>query len=104
MDDYKQGMSKRIKMRRRELNYTQEEISEILGISVKHFSETERGLTGLSVENLIKLSSALGVSIDYLIKGDEEEQKSLVVPLNNISHEKEALIKQLIDVGIKLAK
>ena len=52
---------------------TQEELAEQLGISVKHFSEVERGLTGLSIENLIQLSGLLGLSLDYMLKGEEQQ-------------------------------
>ena len=44
-----------------------------LNISIKHYSEVERGITGLSVENIIKISNILHVSIDYLLKGEIRE-------------------------------
>lgn len=69
-EDYKVGMGRRIKARRKELNMTQEELAEKLGISVKHMSEAERGISGLSIDNLVKLSELFGVSLDYLIRGE----------------------------------
>ena len=73
MNDYKKEMGMRIRVRRKKLLLTQEEIAEQLGVSVKHFSEVERGLTGLSIENLIKLSDILGISLDYIIKGEADK-------------------------------
>lgn len=106
MKDYKKDMGLRIKEKRKSLKLTQEEISEMLDISVKHFSEVERGLTGLSVENLIKLSNILGVSIDYIVKGEADKDKwnCIISDLQNVPKEKETLIKELIKTSIQLAK
>ncbi len=105
MQNYKTEMGKRIKKRRRELRLTQENLSEILGISVKHLSEVERGIAGLSIENLITLSTVFDVSIDFLIKGDMENspwQSTMVlleaVPENKVQKIKE-LIKNIVDVS-----
>ncbi|MBQ4530589.1 MAG: helix-turn-helix transcriptional regulator [Lachnospiraceae bacterium] len=70
-EDYKSAMGQRIRTCRIQCHLTQEKLSEILDISVKHYSEVERGITGLSVEKLIELSDILGVSLDYLLKGDK---------------------------------
>ncbi len=72
INDYKPDMGKRIRACRRQSNLTQEKMAEILDISVKHYSEVERGITGLSVEKLIFLSRLFDTSLDYLLKGDEE--------------------------------
>lgn len=106
MNDYKHDMGIRIKHERKKLNLTQENISETLNISVKHFSEVERGLTGLSVENIIKLSNILGVSIDYLLKGDKDYNKweYVISNLDTVSDDKQQLLRQLIDIGISLTE
>ena len=70
MDNYhKEEIGKRLKQCRKEKHLTQEQLSEMLGISQKHYSEAERGLTGLSVKQLIKISNILSISLDYLLKG-----------------------------------
>ncbi|MBQ6540415.1 MAG: helix-turn-helix transcriptional regulator [Oscillospiraceae bacterium] len=106
MDDYKKGMGQRIKSCRKYQRITQEEMAEMLGISVKHFSEVERGLTGLSVDNLIKLSSILGQSLDYLIKGEtvKNPYESLLYNLQEMPVEKQKDMVELIRTGIRLAK
>lgn len=48
MNSYKKAMGKKIKECRRKLGLTRETAAEELGISVKHFSEVERGIAGLS--------------------------------------------------------
>lgn len=52
-------------------------MAELLDISIKHYSEVERGITGLSVSKLIQLSDFFHVSMDYLIKGEESTNTSL---------------------------
>ena len=69
--DYKIAMGQRIRLQRKKRKFTQENMAEFLDISVKHYSEVERGITGLSVEKLIELSNIFGTSLDYLIKGIE---------------------------------
>ncbi len=69
MSDYKKAMGERLRIRRKQQHLTQEQLAECLNISIKHYSEAERGLVGLSVENLIKVSEILGISLDYLLKG-----------------------------------
>lgn len=106
MSDYKKDMGMRIRVRRKKLLLTQEETAEQLGVSVKHFSEVERGLTGLSIENLIKLSNILGLSLDYIVKGevDKRNWESTLSLLESIPKEKESLIKDLIKLGIQLSQ
>ncbi len=72
INDYKPDMGKRIRACRLQSSLTQENMAEILDISVKHYSEVERGITGLAVEKLIFLSHLFEVSLDYLLKGDGE--------------------------------
>ena len=104
MVDYKKEMGLRIKNRRKKLLLTQETVAEYLGISVKHLSEVERGIAGLSIENLINLGSVLGLSLDYIIKGvsDSHEWDSTLSILQNVPKEKEEQIKSLIRIGIDL--
>lgn len=74
IEDYKPAMGNRLRSYRLRANLTQEKMAELLDISIKHYSEVERGLKGLSVENLIKLSNLLDVSLDYLLKGESENK------------------------------
>lgn len=73
-EDYKTAMGQRLRSCRLSSGLTQERLSELLDISVKHYSEVERGITGLSVEKLIQLSNILGISLDYLLKGDKDSE------------------------------
>ncbi|MBO5372586.1 MAG: helix-turn-helix transcriptional regulator [Lachnospiraceae bacterium] len=74
INDYKPEMGKRIRTCRQQSKLTQENMAEILDISVKHYSEIERGITGLSIEKLLFLSDYFRVSLDYLLKGDGKRE------------------------------
>ena len=106
MTDYKPGMGRRIKEQRKKLGMTQEALAEQLGVSVKHLSETERGLTGLSIENLIRLCDLFGVSLDYLIRGEnaDETGERIVLPTDAIRPEKLDALRRLLRAGIDLAE
>ena len=71
MDNLKAEMGNRIKITRKKLRLTQEAMAEKLDISIKHYGDIERGNTGISLELLLKISSELNVSLDYLVKGSE---------------------------------
>lgn len=106
MSNCKEEIGLRIKKRRKQLTLTQENLAEQLGISVKHLSEVERGIAGLSIENLIKLSNILKLSLDFIIKGEEDKCNyyGTILPIENVSKEKEELLKDLINIGIKLSQ
>lgn len=106
MNSYKKAMGKRIKECRRKLGLTQETAAEELGISVKHFSEVERGIAGLSVDNLIRLSALLGVSLDYIVKGEANANRweGVVLLLQSVPEEKENQLTELIKTAVKLVR
>lgn len=54
-------MSNRIREIRKQKNITLEELAEMTGLSHTHISRIESGKRGLSLENVIRLSRALGV-------------------------------------------
>ena len=66
--DYKE-MGKRIKKKRKELNLTQEKLSEILEISPTYISEIERGTGISSLATITKIANVLNLDLDYLILG-----------------------------------
>ena len=105
--NYKKEMGVRLKERRKEMRMTQEQLSDQLNISIKHYSEVERGITGLSVENIIKISNILHVSIDYLLKGEgkkEEFPYEMILFYQNCSTEQKKGLMQIFRGMEKLAR
>lgn len=69
-DAYKKDMGRRLRKYRKQANLTQEKMAEILNVSIKHYSEVERGIIGVSVQKLLFISNYFGLSLDYLLKGE----------------------------------
>lgn len=63
-------VGKRIRKLRKEQNLTREVLSEKADISTKFLYEIEMGKKGISAETLLKVSTALSVSCDYLMTGE----------------------------------
>lgn len=66
-------MGERIAKRRKSLKFTQEFLAEKMNVSVQMISNLELGKKAIRPENLIKLSTALSVSTDYILTGKERE-------------------------------
>lgn len=58
---------KNLRLKRRELDLTQYELSEITGIAQNDISRIENGRMSCTIDNLVKLAKALKVSTDYLL-------------------------------------
>lgn len=69
-------IGKRIRSQRKRLGLTQEALAEILDISPAYLGQIENGRRGVNLENLIELSKALGVTLDYLAGDYLENQLS----------------------------
>ena len=65
------AMGQRIRRLRLMKGMTQERLAERLGLSVSFVGHMERGSRLASLETLIGLSEELGVSADFLLRGDE---------------------------------
>jgi transcriptional regulator with XRE-family HTH domain len=62
----------RIRLAREELGITRENLSELVDITPYYLGQIERGERNMSIKTLIKISSSLKVSIDYLIYGEKK--------------------------------
>ena len=77
-----------IKQRRKQLNLTQEKLSELLDVSTHYVYELERGTKTPSLPVLIDIAELLNTSIDSLLIGD--------APVNDNNYDElDALIKSL---------
>ena len=72
----------RIAKCRKEKNLSQEYIAEMLEVSRQAVSKWECDLTEPDTGNLIALSNLLGVSVEYLAKGECAEEKEALVQNN----------------------
>lgn len=61
----------RLASSRKNAGYTQEELGEITGLSIKTISAAENGHKALRPENIVKICDCLSISTDYLLKGED---------------------------------
>ncbi len=73
-------ISARLKDLRIKNKITIERLSEIIGVSTSFVGLVERGDSGISIENLYKLSQVFGVSVDYLLTGEATSKAESDVP------------------------
>ena len=65
--------NERLKELRKELGYTQRDVGKHLGVGRTTISEYESGKIVPKQDNLVKLASFLGVSVDYLTGVSDEK-------------------------------
>ncbi len=70
----KESIGKRIGQLRKSYGMSREEMAEITGKSVKHYSDIERGTVGMSLETLLAISSCFKVPADYILLGGSGRQ------------------------------
>lgn len=75
------GVGDRIKKRRLELNWTQDQLAQKAGISKSFLSDLENGKRSVSADNLLDIARVLGVSLDYLMTGAAVEPAVAEVPI-----------------------
>ncbi len=78
------GIGERIRKIRRAHDISQEALAEMVDISVTHMSHIETANTKLSLSVIAAISSALNVSIDYLVFGEEQEDNKYYRQLEGI--------------------
>ena len=63
------GIGKRIVEKRLQLGWSQEALAELAGISQKTVSTAEQGQKALRAENIIAISRALNMDIEFMLTG-----------------------------------
>ncbi len=93
------NMGKRIVEKRKQLGLSQEELAEKAGITVQMLSTAERGAKGMRPINLWKISDALGVSTDYLLKGiiSEIDDINLINKISDLPNRQRSALENIID-------
>lgn len=70
-NDDQMDLGQRIRRRRETLNITQQELADTLQISAQHISAVENNKKVPSLALISELAKQLGVSVDYLVSGEE---------------------------------
>ena len=90
-----------LKKHRRNLGYTQSELSEKLGISEKYVSRVETGIGGISKETLTKYMNLLGISPNTMYKEfinnpKVKEEIEISEQISTLSEDKLQIILEMI--------
>ena len=70
------SVGERIRERRLELGWTQDKLASEAKISAGFLSDLETGKRNVGADNLLEISHALGVSLDFLMKGELSKPSS----------------------------
>lgn len=100
---FQKTIGENLKKYRKQKGYTQSELAEKAGMSMTFYANLERGAKGLSIKNMSALSTALDVSVDYLIFGDHKTRhiKNIEMLLKDkpedIQNAAENVLRALVD-------
>ncbi len=94
----------RIAERRKQMGLTQEALAEKGDMTTQFVSYAEAGKRAMRPENLLKLSSALNVSADYLLTGEIVNKDLLILSdkMRSLTPSQLRIIENVIDECNKL--
>lgn len=79
MDRFLRDLGERVKRARQERGLSQSDLAERLGLSDAYISKIEMGKNAMTVTVLAKLSDALGVSTDWLLRNQTREAQEITI-------------------------
>lgn len=96
----------RLREARNQRKLTQEQLAEMLDIGTTYISDIERGAKFPSLSLFIKIVDALGVSSDYILRGEIEAGKNCIYDeitkkLDGLTPKQRLGVADLIDAYIK---
>lgn len=100
MVDYS-ALGERIRRARMERGYTQEYLASRANISLPHASNIETAKTKVSLNTLLAIANALGVTVDYLLLDNFTDSQPVIIYeilniLQTCSPEEQAVMLDLI--------
>ena len=89
----------RLSSARKQAGYTQEQLGEMAGLSVKMISAAENGHKAMRPENIVKICDCLSISTDYLLKGEDAKTTSIAGAdrIAMLSAKQKAALQQIVD-------
>jgi len=102
----KVAIGSRLREARNIVKITQEQLAEKVGIGTTYISDIERGAKFPSLNLFIKIVDALGVSSDFILRGEIEAGKNCVYDditkkLDGLTPKQRLAVAELIDTYIK---
>ena len=92
-------IGKRIQARRKFLGYTQEQLADMMNVSIQMVSNLERGNKAIRIDNLINLCQILNISTDYILIGKETSADigKLASHIAQLSSKDKKMIEMLVE-------
>lgn len=89
-------MGSRLKARRKELNFTQQQMAEALKLSLNFYGSIERGEKRMSLEKLLLAFEKLDIDPTYLLTGTPREKFVLSELFNDCPKDKIFDMEQIV--------
>ena len=93
------SIGKRIQSRRKQQGYTQEQLAEMMNVSIQMVSNLERGNKAIRIDNLINLSQILDVSTDYILTGKAtaDDNEALTARIAQLAPKDRKMIEMMVE-------
>lgn len=98
-------VGRNIQTAREQAGYTQDALSERMGITPNHLSAIERGVSGISLETLSRFCRLLGVSADRILFGSsvaDADTQALARCLSELSPSQREAARALLSAIAKM--
>ena len=96
----------RIRKKRVQLGFSQDEVAERIDRAPKYCSDIERGTCGMSTETMLAISECLDMSLDYMMFGEQTDEEARRQENDELAviHILSGCSKQQRDYAIRLLK
>ncbi|NOY69851.1 MAG: helix-turn-helix transcriptional regulator [Deltaproteobacteria bacterium] len=103
-------LPKKLKQARKLKGLTQGQLTRKIGVDIQRISKYERGVLVPTTEIMVKLSDALDISLDYLLKNGknrvtgkirDEELIDKVIQIDTLPDKDRQILKSLLEAFIK---
>lgn len=93
------GIGKRIQNRRKQLMLTQEQLADMMNVSIQMVSNLERGNKAIRIDNLINLCQILDISTDYILTGKEtaDDIGALTARFAQLSEKDRKMVEMMVE-------
>ncbi len=98
------GIGERLRALRKSLRLTQDQMAERLGISKTHYGLAERGKSCLSLPLYLSIHNEFGITLDYLLAGEERSRNNLEELFSDCPKEKMVDLMQVIRHACNLCR